>query len=174
MSLSIRSELFRMQRQALYVVGKRECIVCRETKSILEFTPATRGANGFAAECRPCRIQNQIDRYDGLYESLRDGHKRATKAGVRADNLTAAEVLGYWASVGIDPWQCVATGEKLTQSTRNIDHVRPLSEPSSPGHVLGNVVPVSAEFNRWKANKSIVEAVAGWYDSHEPLALPVG
>lgn len=160
-----RTREFRQERESLFSEGKRRCIRCWSVLDLSEFTTARNGANGVNSTCNECRVQDQLERYTGLFESLRDGEKRAREAGLPAEHLTASEVLEYWSNHGIDPWECVATGKQLTQDTRNIDHVRALSDADSPGHVLSNIVPVHAEYNRFKGTKPIPEAVAGWWEN---------
>lgn len=159
-----RSRAFREERQDLFTQGLRRCYTCLEILSIDQFTTATNGANGINGQCLRCHREGHRDRYSGLYESLRDGERRARAAGAPAEHLTPAQVLDHWEKIGIDPWECAATGERLTQETRNIDHVDPLSRPGSLGHSLVNIVPVVAGYNRHKKSLSVPEAVAGWWE----------
>lgn len=64
-------------------------------------------------------------------------------------------MLKYWENHGIDPWKCFHTGEDLVRepgypNSRTIDHVQPLSDPESAGHVIENVVPCSRDYNNHK------------------------
>ncbi|QFQ02292.1 hypothetical protein CUROG_04585 [Corynebacterium urogenitale] len=161
-----RSKAFRAERLRLFEEGKRRCITCHRVKRIATcYTTSVRGANGINGQCNHCRRSSHRKRYSGLYEALRDGERRARKAGLRADHFSPGELMDYWRSVGIDPWVCAVTGEQLTQATRNVDHVQPLDAPDSAGHTITNVVPVLAEYNRWKGSKSVVEALASWWDA---------
>ncbi|WP_295646113.1 hypothetical protein [uncultured Corynebacterium sp.] len=159
-----RSKKFRAERLRLFEQGKRRCITCHRVKRIDTcYTTSVRGANGINGECNRCKRNSHQDRYSGLYEALKDGEKRAREAGAPVESFTPHELLAFWEGVGIDPWVCAATGVALDQETRNIDHVQPLCLPGDAGHTLRNVVPVLAEYNRWKGAKPAVEAVAGWW-----------
>lgn len=161
--MNTRSKDFRQERQQLFEQGLRRCIRCLEVKNLGDYTTATNGANGINSTCNECRRQDQLDRYHGLFESLRDGERRARAAGAPAEHLTPQEVIDYWNTAGVNPWECAATGRPLSQATRHVDHIRPLSSPSTTGHVLGNIVPVHAEFNRVKGNRHLVVALADWH-----------
>lgn len=57
--------------------------------------------------------------------------------------------------MGINPWECFHTGAPLRRepgywNSRTLDHVQPLSDPESAGHVIENVVPCSREYNNHK------------------------
>ena len=69
-------------------------------------------------------------------------------------------MFDYWESQGIDPWECVWTGVKLTLETVQWDHLVALSDPASPGHVVTNLVPASASANRAKHSKHFVHYLA--------------
>lgn len=161
---NVRTAEFRSERQSLFREGKRRCNRCHRVKNLAtSFTSARLGANGFNGECNLCKRRSHNRRYSGLYEALKDGEKRAREAGAPVESFTPHELLAFWEGVGIDPWVCTATGVALDQETRNIDHVQPLCLPGNAGHTLRNVVPVLAEYNRWKGAKPTVEAVAGWW-----------
>ncbi|MHA7662375.1 hypothetical protein [Mycolicibacterium sp. HS_4_1] len=102
---------------------------------------------------RAYRAENPIT------ERLRRGKNRAIKAGLPADDITTEELLADWQRRGIDPTLCVYTGEPLEDGW-HIDHTVPLSHPSTPGHVVTNLVPCNPLPNRTKGRRHWIDYLA--------------
>lgn len=160
-TINTRSENFRLERQHLYADGKRRCIHCLVVKDLEDFTPQANGANGIHATCKPCRVIENSQRrrkyveQEPLLERLRSGYHRAQQKGLPAEHLRPEDLRSYWESVGIDPTVSVYSGKPLPKGW-HLDHIQPLSNPNSKGHVLDNLVPCLPEENQIKHAKHFV------------------
>lgn len=103
------------------------------------------------------RDRYRTDELHRLRAQLDDGYRRAIRAGVQADWVTAEQILTYWNAKGIPALECIYTGEELTPWDRSVDHATPISRGG--GHTVENLVPSSWEANDRKKSKTATEFV---------------
>lgn len=141
--------------------GRRICHTCGIEQDLEQgFSKQDKGRSYFA-RCKQCANAARNERRrsrDGLAYALERGHRRAREAGLPAVKFTRADLLEYWDDLGINPWECFHTRVPLRRepgypNSRTIDHVQPLSDPESAGHVVENIVPCSASFNTAKRDR---------------------
>lgn len=96
----------------------------------------------------------EYERRNRLAYQLRDGYRRAVQAGGEAVKITPSELLSYWENTGVDPLVCYLTGEPLTEATRSLDHVVPVSRGG--GHTLDNLLPCTFAANNRKQDKLVL------------------
>lgn len=145
--------------------GRRICNTCGIEQELEQgFYKQCKGRSYFA-QCKQCANAARNERRrtrDGLAYALERGRRRAREVGLPAVKFTRAELLEHWDDLGINPWQCFYTGVELVRephrsNSRTIDHVEPLSDPESAGHVINNVVPCSSAYNAYKhANNALL------------------
>lgn|GEM_PF-3729765 len=135
--------------------GRRICNTCGVEQELEQGYSKQDKGRSYFARCKACSTAAQNKRRrdrDGLTYALERGKRRAKQAGLPAHKFTRADLLVYWDEMGINPWECFHTGVQLRRepgypNSRTIDHVQPLSDPGSAGHVIGNIVPCSFSFN---------------------------
>ena len=121
----------------------------------------------YFAKCKQCANTARNERRrsrDGLEQALENGYYRALALELPAEKITRAELLEHWDDLGINPWECFHTGVPLVRephrpNSRTIDHVQPLSDPNSVGHVLENLVPCSNAYNSYKRATNVLLAM---------------
>jgi 5-methylcytosine-specific restriction endonuclease McrA len=96
---------------------------------------------------------------DEYTRRLPGGKARAVKLGLPAETITVEELFVDFARRGIDPARDAYTGEPLEDGW-HLDHIHPLSNPASPGHVVWNLVPVNQATNNKKWTKTLVDFLA--------------
>ncbi|WP_165765354.1 hypothetical protein [Corynebacterium hadale] len=167
-AVTVDRALIREKNQELRERGRKICNTCGVEQDLnTDFQPDKRLSDGRAGRCRTCaNKQVQADRAaaDGLEQALENGYYRAIYKSLPAEKITRAELLVYWDDMGINPWECFHTGVPLRRepgysNSRTIDHVQPLSDPESAGHVLENVVPCSSAYNNYKHATNAVLAM---------------
>lgn len=157
--------------------GAKRCSKCSTVKLITDFGSAKSRRDGLHNQCRECastrfakyREANQeaLNEYRREYyatnelgrlrEQLRNGYRRAIRAGNQADWITPEELLTYWNAKGINPLRCYLTGAELTIQNRSLDHVLAISNDGS--HTVDNLYPCTLESNLRKRDMSPEDAV---------------
>lgn len=167
-AVTVDRALIREKNQELRELGRKICNTCGVEQDLhTDYQPDKRLSDGRAGRCRTCaNNQRQAERAaaDGLEQALENGYYRATYENLPATKFTKAELLAHWDDMGINPGQCYYTSVQLRREpgypkSRTIDHVQPLSDPGSAGHVIENVVPCSRDFNSHKRTTRAVLAV---------------
>lgn len=165
-AVTVDRALIREMNLTLREQGRKICNTCGAEQDLhADYQPDKRLPDGRAGRCRTCaNQQRQTNRAaaDGLAYALERGKGRAEKAKLPANKFTREELLVYWDDLGINPWECFYTGVQLRRepgypNSRTIDHVQPLSDPGSAGHVIENVVPCSRDYNIYKRDGRAVE-----------------
>lgn len=166
--VTVDRALIREKNQELRELGRKICNTCGVEQDLnTDFQPDKRLSDRRAGRCRTCaNKQRQTNRAaaDGLEQALENGYYKAIYKSLPARKFTRAELLVYWDDMGINPWKCFHTGVDLVRepyqpNSRTFDHVQPLSDPGSAGHVIDNVVPCSREYNFHKHATNAVLAV---------------
>lgn len=144
----------------------KKCETCKHLKNRDSFTRRSDSPDKLHTSCRKCTGESARNSHRAIAEAdpfdrrLRDGYRRAVEAGVPAEHFSAVDLFEYWESRGIDPWECVWTGDRLTRETVQWDHLIGLKHPGTPGHVKHNLRPASASANSAKGSKHFVEFLA--------------
>ena len=148
-------------------LGKKVCNTCSVEQDLEQgFYKQDKGRSYFA-RCKACSqaaLNKRRRSRDGLEQALENGYYRAKGLDLPAHKITREELLVYWDDHGISPWKCFHTGVDLVRepyqpNSRTIDHVQPMADTESAGHVLENVVPCSRDYNRYKSATNAVLAV---------------
>lgn len=147
--------------------GRRICHTCGVEQDLEQGYSKQDKGRSYFARCKACSTAAQTKRRrdrDGLTYALERGKGRAKKVNLPANKFTREELLVYWDDLGINPWECFHTGVPLRRepgypNSRTIDHVQPLSDPGSAGHVIENVVPCSRAYNDYKHATNAVLAM---------------
>lgn len=153
-----------------YPVARKTCSGCQQDKTWSEFSVRAGSWSGLESQCRECRHEYYEANKDKYHErtnhyrrcvnvwadKLSSGYRRAVEAGAPAEKVTTKELLEYWASQGISANHSVYSGAELGPGLYSLDHVIPLSEPDSPGHIVSNLMPCLVQENSRKANQHFV------------------
>ena len=107
-------------------------------------------AEAIAKQCKDYRQRNPLP------GRIVDGRRRAEKLGAPTVEFKAKDVYEYWSSAGIDPWSSAYSGTPLTPENYGLDHIIPLSEPDTPGHVPWNLAPCTQLENKRKFNRRVL------------------
>lgn len=167
-AVTVDRALIREKNQELRELGRKICNTCGVEQDLhADYQPDKRLPDGRAGRCRTCanqQVQASRAAADGLEQALENGYYRASYENLPADKFTRAELLVYWDDMGINPWECFYTGVQLRRepgypNSREIDHVQPLSDLGSAGHVIENVRPCSRKFNKHKGRTRAVLAM---------------
>ena len=94
--------------------------------------------------------------WDSWYQRLADGHKRAKAAGLCAATFDTWMLRDYWNACGIEHDRDFYTHEPLGEKW-DIEHIIPLSDPNSPGHIISNCVPVNRSTNLAKGRGPVAD-----------------
>lgn len=94
--------------------------------------------------------------WDPWYQRLADGHKRAKAAGLCAAKFDTWMLRDYWNACGIEHDRDFYTHEPMGEEW-HLDHVIPLNDSNSPGHIISNVVPVNAGTNGSKGRGPVAD-----------------
>ena len=161
-------------------MDQKHCAKCRAQKPLSEFHKRTQSRDGYQTRCKACvseygaryygvnrgQVQQRSREYNRarraenpLWRKLKFGRERARAAGVPADLIAPDEVLADWQRRGIDPDNCVYTGEPLRDGW-HLDHAVPLSHPHTPGHIVTNLVPCNPGVNRSKRSRHWLDFLA--------------
>lgn len=155
-AVTVDRALIREMNLTLREQGRKICNTCGVEQDLhADYQPDKRLQDGRAGRCRTCanqQVQASRAAADGLEQALENGYYRAIYESLPAEKITRAELLEHWDDMGINPWECFHTRVPLVRephrpNSRTIDHVQPLSDPNSAGHVLENLVPCSFSFN---------------------------
>lgn len=145
--------------------GRRICHTCGVEQDLEQgFSKQDKGRSYFA-RCKACsNMAEKLRRRakTGLKQAPRNGYHRAGTYGRPAVFVPEQEIIEFWRSRGLDENRCAYTQVELTpepghSNSRTIDHVQPLSDPESAGHVLENILPCSRDYNRHKSNGNALE-----------------
>lgn len=141
-------------RDELAGLGCRWCPGCRWVLPAEEFNSESRCANCQLFDHQQWRRREGSSalasgrKSSALYrvkhpwtDRLARGYKRALRAGLPAVKISEQELLDHWARIGVDPNRSAYSGVSLTAENRSLDHLIPLCDSESPGHVLGNLWP---------------------------------
>jgi 5-methylcytosine-specific restriction endonuclease McrA len=139
----------------------------------VNIVPACESCNTRKSTKTPDEFLLWLDGNPGL--SMRDrlgkanerGRYRARGKGVPAEVFTVDDLIGYWEGFDIEPGLC---GYCFVLPYTHLDHVVPLSDPASPGHVVENLLPACSGCNRGKGTQ---EMRVFWWQVHEPLPFLV-
>lgn len=165
-AVTVDRALIREMNLTLREQGRKICNTCGVEQDLhADYQPDKRLQDGRAGRCRTCankQLQTRRAAADGLEQALENGYYRAKGLDLPAHKIPRAELLVYWDDHGISPWKCYHTGVDLVRqpyqlNSRTIDHVQPLSDPGSAGHVLENLVPCSRDYNIHKSGGRAVE-----------------
>lgn len=164
-----------------YPIVEKVCPGCNELKRWNEYAANRSRHSGLDSRCRSCKAayyqahKQERDEYTNHYrnvinpwaERLSAGYSRAVKASLPAEKITTAQLLDYWKSKGIDASRSAYSGKPLAPGTWSLDHVTPLSNPASPGHVLSNLVPCLWAENDRKNTRHFVELLGTIHNPKE-------
>lgn len=170
-------------RPCIYPVGSKRCPRCDETKNFTQFSCNRSNKDGLDSQCKSCSSEagKRYRARDGYAQRhnqkmtayrlahpwshrLYKGYQRARDKGLPAEKITRDQLLQYWESIGIDPWVSAYSGQEIPQDQYSIDHVEPLSNPESKGHVLNNLVPCLLGENSSKRNRHFIDLLAKIHD----------
>lgn len=175
----------RAQVRLLRERGAKRCPGCSTVLRLEEFAAKKSNSDGLQPRCRACSgtdfrkfynrdPQAQVQRVNKYRESnpltvrISNGRIRAKEFGVPWEDFNKDDLLAYWSSVGIDPWVSVYSGVPLTPENFSIDHVRPLSQPGTPGHRKEMLVPCSQAENRRKGTGHWIHLLSNKPDPNAP------
>ena len=145
--------------------GRKICNTCGVEQELEQgFYKQCKGRSYFA-RCKACSdtAQNIRRRANkGLKQAPRKGYDRAIEKHLPANKLSENDILEFWRSRGLDENRCAYSQVELTPepghpNSRTIDHVQPMADSESAGHVLENIVPCSREYNRYKSDGNALE-----------------
>ena len=153
------------ERAEMLKRGIRQCNTCNQVRPLGDFGKHTTSSDGYRYNCKLCQGKARsaslakLKEEDPLYRRLQDGRKRSKKLGVPWSWFTTQDLLDHWESQGISPEHDVFTGEPL-QADWELDHLVALTDPNSPGHQLGNLVPTNRTINQTKRDRHFVHLLA--------------
>lgn len=148
-------------------LGRRICNTCGVEQELEQGYSKQDKGRSYFAQCKKCANAARNERRrsrDGLAYTLERGYHRAKDLDLPAHKIARAELLAHWNKQGVDPWKCLYTGVELVRepghsNSRTVDHVQPLSDPGSAGHVLENLAPCSNAYNNYKRSKDALSAM---------------
>ena len=161
----------------------KRCPGCNLTKDFTQFSCNRSNRDGMESRCKACcseagKTYRSKDGYNDRHNQkmtayrltnpwthrLYKGYQRARDKGLPAEKITRDQLLQYWESIGIDPWVSAYSGQAIPQDQYSIDHVEPLNNPESKGHVLDNLVPCLLSENSSKRNRHFIDLLAKIHD----------
>lgn len=150
----------------------RKAQMCNQCERVLPFERLvidSDSSTGFRSLCKEChtayyranreREVTRMRKYrasNSVWCRLVAGYGRAKKAGLPAETVTVEALYESWANRGIDPGVSVYSGVPLTPETFSLDHLVPLCDPDSPGHVAANIVPCTLSENYTKQGSHFI------------------
>lgn len=163
----------REARKALFTEGLKRCLKCLEVLPIDRFHSNTRGWMGLHSQCRGCKNAAAADYQrrnpeaaarrmrhwvaaNPIRARLIWGAAKARTAGAPVEEIAVDHLLADWEHRGINPDRCVYCGGEFEE----LEHIVPLSQPNTPGHVMSNVAPACARCNQSKGPKHWLDYLA--------------
>lgn len=126
------------------------CRVCQEEKPFDEMRKNSAYKGGFENICRTCRASKRRKSGEYTKEIIR---RHAKEAGQSVPLFTESD----YAQLVKETPNCVYCGDKLTESTRTIDHVYAKSQSYGNANIPDNITMCCASCNSSKGAKNIYE-----------------